>query len=89
MEDIVFVPRITLNTGNNSSLPLTLYRILFPFVLAFSMTINKSQGQSFDKIGFYYENNYFLDCTFYCLKPKIEKKYSIKINQTIKIKLLI
>ena len=48
----VFI-RITLNTGNSSSLPFVLYRKQFPLILAFTMTINKSQGQSFDSVGIY------------------------------------
>ena len=44
----VFIPRITLNTGESSSLPFILYRKQFPLTLAFYMPINKSQAQSFD-----------------------------------------
>lgn len=49
----VFIPRITLNTGESNSLPFVLYRKQFPITIAFGMTINKSQGQSFDSIGLY------------------------------------
>lgn len=49
----VFIPRITLNTGDSSSFPFILYRKQFPIVLAFAITINKSQGQSFDSIGLF------------------------------------
>jgi hypothetical protein len=55
----VFIPRITLNTGDLSSLPLILYRKQFPLVLAFAMTINKSQGQSFDNVGIYFKKPLF------------------------------
>lgn len=55
----VFIPRITLNTGNLSSLPIILYRKQFPLVLAFAMTINKSQGQSFDNVGIYFKKPLF------------------------------
>ena len=48
--NIVFIPRITLNTCESSSLPFIFYKKQFPFVLAFAITINKSQGQSFDNI---------------------------------------
>ena len=37
----VFIPRIKLDTGQNSSLPFILYRRQFPIVLAFAITINK------------------------------------------------
>ena len=34
-------------------LPVTLKRLQFPVLLAFAMTINKSQGQTFDRVGIY------------------------------------
>lgn len=50
---IVFLPRILLDSGEDSSLPFILYRRQFPIILAFAMSINKSQGQSFDKVGIF------------------------------------
>lgn len=50
---IVFIPRIILDTGEHNSLPFILYRKQFPVVLAFAITINKSQGQSFETVGIY------------------------------------
>jgi ATP-dependent DNA helicase PIF1 len=50
---IVFIPRIILDTGEYTSLPFILYRRQFPVVLAFAMTINKAQGQSFETVGIY------------------------------------
>jgi len=49
----VFIPRITLSPSENISLPFTLKRLQFPIRVAFSMTINKSQGQSLNQIGIY------------------------------------
>jgi len=48
--NIVFIPRITLQPSNED-LPFTLSRRQFPVRLAFSMTINKSQGQSLHHVG--------------------------------------
>ncbi|RYF57715.1 MAG: hypothetical protein EOO39_35100, partial [Cytophagaceae bacterium] len=46
---IVFIPRFKLECDKN--LPVTFYRTQFPLRHAFAMTINKSQGQTFDKVG--------------------------------------
>jgi Helicase len=46
----VLIPRISL-TPSNDNLPVPLRRRQFPVRLAFSMTINKSQGQSVKHVG--------------------------------------
>ena len=55
----VFIPRIILDTGEFSTLPFILYRRQFPIVLAFAITINKSQGQSLEKVGIYFRRPLF------------------------------
>ena len=44
------IPRISL-TANDVRMPFQLTRRQFPLRPAYAMTINKSQGQSFDKVG--------------------------------------
>ena len=56
---IAYIPKITLNSGESSSLPFILHRKQFPVVLAFAITINKSQGQSFNKLGTYFRRPLF------------------------------
>jgi hypothetical protein len=53
----VFIPRITIH--NDSDFPFVLIRRQFPVKLAFSLTINKSQGQSFDFIGIDFSKDSF------------------------------
>ena len=48
----ICIPRIDLEPSE-SSLPFRMKRRQFPVILAFAMTINKSQGQSFDHVGIY------------------------------------
>jgi hypothetical protein len=46
----IFIPRIKL-APSDVNLPFILERRQFPIRLAYSMTINKAQGQTFDKVG--------------------------------------
>ncbi|KAJ8651412.1 hypothetical protein O0I10_013044 [Lichtheimia ornata] len=50
--DTVLIPRIRI-TAQEKQCPIPFTRVQFPVRLAFSMTINKSQGQTFEKIGIY------------------------------------
>lgn len=47
----VFIPRISM-TSSDSGLPFELRRRQFPIRPAFCLTINKSQGQTLDMVGF-------------------------------------
>jgi ATP-dependent DNA helicase PIF1 len=51
--DVVFIPRIALTSEANVGLPFILRRVQFPVRLAFGVTINKSQGQSLNRVGLY------------------------------------
>jgi hypothetical protein len=48
----VFLPRMSMSP-TDCDLPFKLKRLQFPVLLAFAMTINKSQGQTFDRVGIY------------------------------------
>lgn len=50
---IVALPKITLDTKEETNLPFVLNRKQFPVRLAFAMTISESQGQSFDRVGIF------------------------------------
>jgi ATP-dependent DNA helicase PIF1 len=51
--NVVLLPRMDLTTGEGERLPFIMRRRQFPVALAFSMTINKSQGQSLSNVGIY------------------------------------
>ena len=53
-----FIPKVFFQPSD-VELPFTLKRFQFPVRLAYSMTINKSQGQSFSKVGIYLERSCF------------------------------
>ena len=48
----VFIPRMDLRPGGDI-LPFKLKRRQFPIKLSYTLTINKSQGQTFDRVGIY------------------------------------
>ena len=48
--ETVHIPRIAL-CPSDDQLPCKIKRVQFPVKLAFAMTINKSQGQSLDRVG--------------------------------------
>eukprot|EP00501_MAST-03F_sp_TOSAG23-6_P001966 GSMAST32.ASY1.ANO1.2050.1 assembled CDS len=74
----IIVPRITL-IPNNTRFPFTLRRRQFPIRLAFAMTINKSQGQTLERVGIYLPKGVFAHGQMYvalsrCGKPPSDGK---------------
>ena len=49
--DTVFIPRIDVIPENMEEFGFKFKRRQFPLRLAFAMTINKAQGQSFERVG--------------------------------------
>ncbi|XP_065640379.1 uncharacterized protein LOC100208098 [Hydra vulgaris] len=78
----VFVPRVQL-TQSDSNLPFTLKRRQFPVRLAYSMTMNKSQRQTFDKNGIYLKNPCFSHGQLYvaCSRTRSFNTLFFKIDE--------
>lgn len=79
----VLIPRIKLSPSD-SSLPFQLQRTQFLLSLSYSMTNNKSQGQTFDKVGIFLDEPVFAHGQLYVAFSRARSFADIfvKINQT-------
>ena len=74
----VLIPRIT-HHCNDSRLPFRLCRRQFPVTGAFAMTINKSQGQSYNRVGIYLRNEVFSHGQLYVALSRGRHPTNIKV----------
>ena len=75
----ILLPRIQL-TPSDVELPFILCRRQFPVRLAYSMTINKSQGQTFNKVGIYLGRPCFTHGQLYVAFSRAKTFKSVKIK---------
>jgi hypothetical protein len=76
--DIAFIPRIDLKAPDSGT-PLPFTRNQFPVRLSYSLTISKSQGQTFDKIGLYLERPVFSHGQIYVAFSRVRKLEDLKV----------
>ncbi|XP_058808593.1 ATP-dependent DNA helicase PIF1-like [Phymastichus coffea] len=74
---IVFLKRITLYSENDY--PFTFKRRQFPVKLAFAMTINKAQGQTFKNTGIDLRRDVFNHGQLYVVMSRVRSWNSVKV----------
>ena len=76
---IVLIPRIKLNP-TDINVPFTLHRTQFPLRLSYSMTINKAQGQTFDKVGIYLQQPVFTHGQLYVAFSRARALQNVRVK---------
>ena len=78
-ESIVALPRMTLSP-TDTGLPFRLKRKQLPIRLSFAMTINKAQGQTFDKVGLYLPTPVFSHGQLYVSFSRVRRAKHVKVQ---------
>ncbi|XP_058742091.1 uncharacterized protein LOC131614535 [Vicia villosa] len=76
--NLVYIPRMDMSPSQ-SPWPFKLKRRQFPIIVSYAMTINKSQGQSLDKVGLFLPRDVFTHGQIYVALSRVTTKQGIKI----------
>lgn len=77
-----FIPRMKLNPSDNT-LPFEMIRKQFPIKPAYAITINKSQGQTLNRVGIYLPDNCFTHGQFYVGMSRVSDHNNITVSAPI------
>lgn len=75
---IALIPRINMTSADDTE-PFALRRRQFPVKLAFAMSINKSQGQTFEKVGIYLPTPCFSHGQLYVAMSRVGTEAGVRI----------
>ena len=75
----MFIPRLSITLSDNERLPFTLCRRQFPVRPAFAMTINKSQGQTMEKVGIYLHKDVFTHGQLYVAMSRVGRRDGVRL----------
>jgi ATP-dependent DNA helicase PIF1 len=73
----ILLCRITFSTDHSDSISMTRHQ--FPIRLAYSMTINKCQGQTINKVGIYFESALFAHGQLYTAMSRVRNPNALRI----------
>ena len=76
---IAILPRITLSP-HKSEIPFSMYRRQFPLRLEYAITINRSQGQTYDEVGIILFSPVFSHGQLYVALSRCKNKQNIKVS---------
>lgn len=76
---VVFIPKVVF-ISTDKNIPFILKRRQFPVRLGFAITIDKSQGQTFDQIGIYLESEVFSHGQLYVAFSRARNWDAVKIE---------
>ncbi|XP_008180454.1 uncharacterized protein LOC103308585 [Acyrthosiphon pisum] len=79
-QDDIILPAVALTSGEEDDLPFQMKRIKFPVRLSFAMTINKSQGQTFDRVGLLLPSPAFSHGQLYVAFSRVRDAQSVRVG---------